>query len=47
MPAHLQLNPAMPVTLEECMDGGWITYGFKNQGECVSYVASQGLHKAG
>lgn len=39
-------RPAMPVSFEDCADGGWQAYGFKNQGECVSYVASQGLHKA-
>lgn len=25
-----------------CKDGGWQTYGFKNQGDCVSYVVTGG-----
>ena len=35
-----------PVSFEDCADVGWEAYGSKNQGECVSHVASQGLHKA-
>ena len=27
----------------DCKNGGWRTYGiFKNQGDCVSFVATQG-----
>ena len=34
---------ARPVTADDCKNGGWETYGelgFKNQGDCVSYVAT-------
>jgi hypothetical protein len=33
-----------PATKEECKDGGWQTFNpaFRNQGECVSFVASNG-----
>lgn len=33
----------LPSTKDECKNGGWQTYGvFKNQGDCVSFVATQG-----
>jgi hypothetical protein len=36
-------SPTLPTTKAECMNGGWKTYGvFKNQGDCVSFVASGG-----
>ena len=31
----IQLNPT---TKADCMKGGWESYGFKNQGQCVRYV---------
>ena len=35
--------PPTPTTREQCMNGGWRTYGvFKNQGDCVSFVATKG-----
>lgn len=35
--------PRLPTTEEQCKNGGWQQYGvFKNQGECVSYVATHG-----
>jgi hypothetical protein len=34
---------ALPTTTDECKNGGWRTYGvFKNQGDCVSFVATGG-----
>jgi hypothetical protein len=27
---------------EQCRDGGWQSFGFKNQGDCVSFVATGG-----
>jgi hypothetical protein len=37
--------PAFPTTKDECKDGGWESYGvFKNQGQCVSFVANGGKH---
>lgn len=32
-----------PTSADECKDGGWQTFGyFKNQGDCVSFVATKG-----
>ena len=36
-----------PTTKDQCKDGGWKTFNnpsFKNQGDCVSYVATGGAH---
>lgn len=34
---------ALPFSKDQCKDGGWQTFGvFKNQGDCVSYVATDG-----
>lgn len=31
--------PTMPTSKEQCMDGGWQSFGvFKNQGECIEFV---------
>lgn len=33
----------LPTSTDQCKDGGWQTFGvFKNQGDCVSYVATDG-----
>jgi hypothetical protein len=35
--------PPLPSTKDQCENGGWKTYGvFKNQGDCVSLVATGG-----
>jgi hypothetical protein len=37
--------PATPTTKDQCKDGGWKTFtnpSFKNQGDCVSFVATNG-----
>ena len=35
--------PSLPTTKEQCFNGGWQTYKvFKNQGDCVSFVATKG-----
>jgi hypothetical protein len=40
--------PRLPTTKPECKNGGWKTYGvFKNQGDCVSFVATGGKNPAG
>lgn len=37
------LSPALPTSPDQCKNGGWQTFGiFKNQGDCVSYVATGG-----
>jgi hypothetical protein len=34
---------AMPTTKQQCKKGGWRSFGvFKNQGDCVSFVATKG-----
>lgn len=41
-------GPQLPTTTEQCKKGGAATYpGFKNQGDCVSYVASKGKNPPG
>jgi hypothetical protein len=35
--------PPLPTTKDQCKKGGWRSYGvFKNQGDCVSFVATKG-----
>lgn len=38
-----------PTTREQCKQGGWRTFqvGFKNQGDCVSFVATKGKNLPG
>jgi hypothetical protein len=34
--------PPLPTSKDQCAGGGWRTYGvFKNQGDCVSFVAKR------
>jgi hypothetical protein len=34
---------ALPTSKDQCKNGGWKNYGvFKNQGDCVSFVATKG-----
>jgi hypothetical protein len=30
--------PADPATQDDCKDGGWMAFGFRNQGQCVAFV---------
>jgi hypothetical protein len=30
--------PANPTTREQCMNGGWQQYGFRNQGQCIRFI---------
>jgi parallel beta-helix repeat protein len=40
--------PPRPTTADQCMKGGWQSYGiFKNQGDCVSFVATHGKNPPG
>ncbi|MDH3397948.1 MAG: hypothetical protein OEM81_08980, partial [Acidimicrobiia bacterium] len=37
------LSGSLPTTKDACKKGGWVGFGvFKNQGDCVSYVATGG-----
>jgi hypothetical protein len=38
---------ALPTSKDQCKNGGWETFGntFKNQGQCVSFVATGGKHR--
>jgi hypothetical protein len=36
-----------PTTTDDCKNGGYEKYGFKNQGDCVSYVATHGKNEPG
>jgi hypothetical protein len=36
----------VPTSADQCKKGGWQTYGlFKNQGDCVSFVATKGKNQ--
>ena len=39
--------PELPVSASECKHGGWKSFGdlFKNQGDCVSFVATGGKNE--
>jgi hypothetical protein len=38
--------PALPTSKDQCKNGGWKNFpGFKNQGECVSFVATKGRNQ--
>jgi hypothetical protein len=35
--------PPFPTSKDQCKNGGWRNFpGFKNQGDCVSFVATHG-----
>ena len=41
------LVPPLPTSRDQCKNGGWQTFGvFKNQGDCVSFVATGGTNPA-
>ena len=38
--------PQLPTSKHQCKNGGWTTYRvFKNQGDCVSFVATKGKNQ--
>jgi hypothetical protein len=40
--------PPLPTSKDQCKGGGWKRFGvFKNQGDCVSYVATKGKNQPG
>ena len=45
----LTSTPAFPTTTEQCKKEGWRHFGllFKNQGDCVSFVATGGKNEPG
>jgi hypothetical protein len=41
-------SQVLPTTKDDCKRGGYVRFGiFKNQGDCVSYVATDGSNQAG
>ena len=36
-----------PITKEQCKNGGYATLGFRNQGDCTSFVATEGKNEPG
>lgn len=41
-------TPRLPTAKQQCKDGGWRNYGvFRNQGDCVSFVTTQGRNTPG
>lgn len=46
--ASMPFSITGPTSAEQCKSGGWKVFGiFKNQGDCVSYVASGGKNPPG
>ena len=40
--------PALPTSKDQCKNGGWRNFpGFKNQGDCISFVATRGKNPPG
>jgi hypothetical protein len=40
------VTPSPPTSKDQCKNGGWRTFGiFKNQGDCVSFVATGGKNQ--
>ncbi|MEK6252333.1 MAG: hypothetical protein AABM43_10390 [Actinomycetota bacterium] len=38
----------LPISKDQCKNGGWMTFPqFKNQGDCVSFLAKQGENQPG
>jgi hypothetical protein len=37
-----QAPPASPTTKDDCKRGGWVAFGFRNQGQCIKFVDSAG-----
>jgi hypothetical protein len=38
--------PPLPTSKDQCKNGGWKTYRvFRNQGDCVSFVATRGKNQ--
>jgi hypothetical protein len=31
-------EPETPASKDDCRNGGWANYGFKNQGDCIAWV---------
>jgi hypothetical protein len=41
--AKIEFAVPLPTSKDQCKNGGWKTFGvFKNQGDCVSFVATKG-----
>jgi hypothetical protein len=38
----LSITPPTPTTQAQCRNGGWQDFGYRNQGACMSFVASKG-----
>jgi hypothetical protein len=44
----VSLSPVLPSSKDQCMKSGWQSFGlFKNQGDCVSFLATGGKNPAG
>jgi hypothetical protein len=34
----IAVHDAEPLSKDQCKNGGWAQFGFKNQGQCVAFV---------
>ena len=49
-PTTTTTQPPVPTNEQQCRDQGWRNYphlGFKNQGDCISYIRTQGRNEPG
>ena len=45
--AKIEFVVPLPTSIDQCKNGGWKTFGvFKNQGDCVSFIATKGKNSA-
>ena len=43
-----ETEPILPATTEQCKNDAWKAYGvFKNEGDCVSFVETEGKNEPG
>jgi hypothetical protein len=38
-------KPPPPTSKDQCKNGGFKSYGFKNEGDCVNFVAAKGKNR--
>lgn len=41
---NVSVRTPFPISKDDCKNGGWIHFGFKNQGQCIKFVEEQHRH---
>jgi YVTN family beta-propeller protein len=48
VPAGIAITPILrPTSKDQCKNGGWKAFGFKNQGQCIQFVNTRNEHDHG